>query len=133
MLTDTEKSKVRSMLGYPNAYRYKNTRLESMLSDSDNDTSVQIRACIVGVETAVTELETYSIEGAGLKRVDEIWFDNSGANSRSASLIRSGRRHIARLSIILGCPIANDYFGTLGYAGDSFSQGGSPSGYNNFG
>jgi hypothetical protein len=126
MLTDTQKAQMRLYLGYPDHFRYKHTRLESVLDNLSPEAETQVAsalASIATVETAILE----SVGTAGVKRVDEIWFENGWV--RASQVRKTGRMYVARLSIISGVPIYSDVFGTAGYLGDSFSGGGGGQGY----
>lgn len=131
MLTDTQKAQVRLYTGYPDHFRYKHTRLESVLDNLSPEAETQVisaLASIAIIEAAILD----SIDLSGLKRVDEIWFENGWI--RGSQIRKHGRMYVSRLSIITGVPIYSDVFGTRGYLGDSFSGsgGGAPSGGGNF-
>ena len=129
MLTNTHKAQIRLFLGYPDHFRYKHTRLESVLDNLSAEAETQIAALLTTLTTTIeSALLENGTEGAGIKRVDEIWFENG---SKASSEVRKlGRQYVARISIILEVPIYSDFFGTQGYRGDSFSGsgGGRPTG-----
>lgn len=83
---------------------------------------IELLAKLETIETALIEAGT---AGAGVKRVDEIWFDNGWM--RSSQVRKTGRMYAARISIITGVPIVCDVFGTDGYLG----SGAAPRGYFN--
>lgn len=120
-----ERSKIRLYLGYPDQNRYLNTRLESVMtsiSDEAIDTVRTLLASLATLETMIVD----ALPSEGLARVDEVWFDRE--TSPVAQLRKQGRLHISQLSILLGVPPYSDYFGTAGYAGDSFSGLGGANG-----
>jgi hypothetical protein len=122
MLEETQKAKIRLYLGYPDMLRYRHTRLESVLTNLSPEAEVIIADCLeklVTIEAAILEAGT---SGAGLKRVDEIWFENGTV--RSNEIKKTGRQFVSRISITLGVPIYSDVFGTAGYLGDTFSGSG---------
>jgi hypothetical protein len=138
MLTLREKSKIRLYLGFPDGFRYKNTRLESILENLSEEAEELIRECLVGLkavddgalEVANTVAATASVTAAGIKRVDEIWFETgkttAGAGTQNAgfkTLKDAGKYFAGRLSIIVGVPIANNAFGSGGFGGDGFAPG----------
>ncbi len=121
MLTDMQKAQVRLYLGYPDHFRYKHTRLESVLDRLSPEAETLVARALEKLESIETVLLEAGTEGAGLKRVDEIWFENGTV--RTSEIRRSGRQFISRISIITGVPIYSDVFGSQGYLGDSFSGG----------
>lgn len=144
MLTATQKAQLRLYLGYPDHFRYKHTRLESVLDNLSAEAEVIVADALAklavvevgvanGAEAASTAISTTA---SGIKRVDDVWFFGpSDASSGSSggvafkSLKAAGRFYINRLSIITGVPIYSDVFGSQGYLGDSFSGlGGRPNG-----
>jgi hypothetical protein len=112
-------------LGYPNLYRYKNTRLESAILALDSASQPLIEAEILNIQ-AVDAKIVEALDRVGVKKVDEIeLFGSSKDSSDSLDRIRSvGRQRIGHISVILGVPINTDYYSTKGYPGDSFSAGG---------
>lgn len=125
MLTDTQKAKIRLYLGYPDHFRYKHTRLESVLTNLSAEAETLVGEILTKLDTVEVQLLD-SANTAGIKRVDEIWFETGG--SRLLGVRKSGRTYAARLSIITGVPIYSDVFGSEGYLGDSFSGLGGRSG-----
>lgn len=123
MLSDTQKAQTRLYLGYPDHFRYKNTRLESVLDNLSAEAETQVTSVLASIVIVETALLSAGVTAAGLKRVDEIWFENG--SKRASEIRKSGRMFVSRLSIIAGVPIYSDVFGTGGYLGDSFSSGGS--------
>jgi len=121
MLTDMQKAQVRLYLGYPDHFRYKHTRLESVLDRLSPEAEVLVTKSLEKLETIENILLEAGTTGAGLKRVDEIWFDNGSV--RTVEIRKSGRQFVARISIITGVPIYSDVFGSQGYLGDTFSGG----------
>ena len=128
-LTDVEKAQLRSFLGYPNMFRYKNPRLESAMDGLDDAVLTLVRGAMAKVLSIDDLLNTDGLDAAGVKKVDnEVeFFGRSGAyggESRVDGIRKMGRMHIARISKILGTPINNgsDYFDPNGYAGDHWSS-----------
>lgn len=122
-LTPSEKTKVRMYLGYPSNWRYKHPRLEGVLeNDIDDDVATEIRTALSNIASLETKIASDGISSAGIKRVEDIEFFASG--KVSTELKQWGRFYVNRISILLGVPIYSDIFGTGGYYGDRFSQGG---------
>lgn len=118
MISLMEKAKIRLWLGYPDIYRDHHTRLESILTSVSDEAEVQIRECLAkldNVETLIVE----SSGNVGLKRVDEIWFQDG--KSQITGQMNIGRMYLSRLSIILGVPPYSDPFGKAGFLGNKFS------------
>ena len=125
MISDSSKAQIRLFLGYPDYFRYKDTRLESVLNNLSFDAEDQIAGIITTLQT-VDGLLLAAGKQAGVKRVNEIWFENGWR--RIAEVRKLGRTYVGRLSIIVGVPPYSDYFGTGGYIGDNFSLGGRGNG-----
>ncbi len=127
MLNETQKAQCRLYLGFPDAFRYKNTRLESMLVNLSPEADVMIAALLAQLASLDESLFTSGVAGTGgVKKVDEIEFfptTASGGGGGATAIRKAGRMYVGRLSIILGCPAYSDYFSGSGYAGDSFSGG----------
>lgn len=119
MLTETQKAKIRLYLGYPDYFRSKHTRLESVLENLSPESEDLIGASLTKLDTIEAALLEAGTDGAGVKRVDEIWFDNG--KQRTSEIRKLGRQYVSRISIITGVPIYSDVFGGSGYLGDSFS------------
>lgn len=131
-LTADQKTKVRLYLGYPDQFRYKNTRLESVFDSMSPEAEaliVSYLSTLATVETAILSGPASPLVVAGVKRVDEIWFFEGpgGSNPGFKDLRKAGRYFSGRISIVMGVPIYSNAFGTDGYLGDSFfgSNGGS--------
>lgn len=121
MLTETQKAQIRLYLGFPDKFRYLSTRLESILDDVSPEAEVQVATILTSLDAVEQSLLDTGTDGAGVKRVDEIWLENG--STRSAEIRKYGRQLVGRLSIIVGVPINSDYFGGGGYTGDSFTSG----------
>ncbi len=121
MLSDMQKAQIRLYLGYPDHFRYKHTRLESVLERLSPSAEELVAAALTKLESIEEILVDAGTTGAGLKRVDEIWFETGTV--RTSEIRRSGRQFVSRISIITGVPIYSDVFGSQGYLGDSFSGG----------
>ncbi len=118
MLQPTEKARIRLYLGYPDLLRYKHSRLESMLTSLSDEAETLVRENLAALVTVESLLLT-STGNAGIRRVDEIWFDTG--TSQLTGQRKAGRQYVSRLSILLGVPIYSDVFGGAGYLGDKFS------------
>ena len=126
MLTETQKAQIRMYLGCSDYWHYKHTRLESVLNNISPESETLIVAALDKLATVEAAIMSSGVAGAGIKRVDEVWFENG---SKSVDVVRkTGRQWVGRISIILGVPIYSDIFGTAGYLGDSFSGLGGRSG-----
>lgn len=126
MLANSDKAKIRLYLGYPDHFRYKHTRLESVLDHLSPESETLVVSILANLATIETALLDAGTSGAGIKRVDEIWFENG--TRRTAEIRKLGKQYVSRLSIIAGVPIYSDVFGSQGYLGDSFSGLGGRSG-----
>lgn len=124
-LSNLERTNTRLYLGYSNLNRYKNTRLEGTFDAIDSDAEALIRAILTEIAAVDAVLAaaglTVSAQGT-LKKVDEIeWYNTTTGASNGTGAIARGRSLITRLSIMLGVPVYGDYFGRLGYPGDTYS------------
>lgn len=129
-LTTVEKATIRLLLGFPDQFRFRNTRLESILDNISPEAETLIRTQLTSLALVELQITTATAAAAsGVKRVDEITFkdDINGLNSGLISAEAAGKLYASRISIILGVPINAGYFGKSGYPGDSFfgSNGGS--------
>lgn len=124
MLTETQKARVRQVLGFPDYFRQRHTRLESVLNNLSPESEVQIAATFLLIDEVDVALLKYGTIRAGVKRVDEIWF--SDRYRPLLEIRRLGRTYVGRISVILGVPPYGDYFSGQGYSGDNFS--GPPAG-----
>lgn len=121
-LNDTQKAQIRLYLGYPDHFRYKHTRLESILDNLSPEAEAQVIDCLTSLVTVEAKVLGTSLSSAGIKRVDEVWFFDPLA---SLSVTRNiGKQYVTRISIITGVPIYSNVFGSAGYLGDSFSGSG---------
>jgi hypothetical protein len=118
MLSPIEKSQIRLYLGYPDLFRYKDTRLESTLDALSDEAETLVRGALASL-VIVEALLLKNLSTAGLKRVDDVWFDAAGAMLTQQR--KAGRTYVSRISITLGVNIYSDVFGTQGYLGDSFA------------
>lgn len=119
MLQLAEKARIRQLLGYPDEFRYANTRLESCLNNISDEAVDQARAILTLIATVDNLVLTIGLANIGLKRVDEIWFTDGVTQINQQR--KAGRIFIGQLSILLGVPPYGDYYGTAGYPGDNFS------------
>lgn len=136
--TTAQAAQIRMYLGYPDLYRYKDPRLESILSgDQISDDALALIATILA-QLVANDALVYGTGGqpgiageiAGLKKLEQIEFYQGQALKDQ----RITRGELAgRLSSMLGVPFYGDAMGTQGYPGDSFSASGglgSPGGGN---
>lgn len=119
--------KARLYLGAPDLWRYRDSRLESALDGLDADAEAEVVALLDAIAEAdgLLAADGSAIQSAGLKRAEDIeWYGDgksvTGESSPMQAAAARGRQLINRLSIILGVPIINDYFGRRGYGGDEF-------------
>lgn len=124
-------SRLRSLLGYPDLHRYRNTRLEAAFAVVGADAAAQ-----AAVEAIVAEIDDFDaklvasssvIQSAGLKRAEDVeWYpsgmkgNSSGLTAPMLAIIDQGRIRIGRISTLFGVPVYADYYGRYGYPGDSF-------------
>ncbi len=100
MLTDSQKAQIRLYLGYPDFFRFKHTRLESVLSRLSPEAEDLIAIALAKLEAVEVAITDKGVDTAGIKRVDEVWFENGW---RAATEIRkTGRMYVSRISIITG-------------------------------
>jgi len=119
--TDAQKAKIRRYLGYPDVFRYANTRLESAIEVIGGRAEVQtlVEADLTALDAIDAKLSSAASSQGGIKRVDDIEFYQGQVVSQIQS---DGRRIVGRLSITFGVPIEGDYFGSGGYLGDGWSR-----------
>lgn len=119
-LSNAHKAQIRLYLGYPDLFKYKNTRLESVISDSVLSSEAQ--DLIISALNSLAVVESFilgtAIQMGGLKRVDDVEFF-SGKTTKE--IRHYGKMYVSRISITLGVPVYSDVFGTKGYLGDTFS------------
>lgn len=114
--TNVQKIKIRWYLGYGVTYKQFNTYLEGAIEEAEKDADVVALvvaqlALIDAIDTVLAE----SLEDAGLKRVEEIEFYPDG----QALLYQNqeGKKHVSRLSQLIGVMPSSNFFGTQGYQG----------------
>jgi hypothetical protein len=122
--TDAQKVKIRVYLGVPSINRFRDPRLEGALDvvGADPEAAAEVLAILAKLATVETALDD-ATSTAGLKRADEVeWYPGKGQTGSAAidAQRNVGRRWCSRLSQLLGVPIVNDAFGTLGHGGDWF-------------
>jgi len=144
MFTDTEKLYIRFFLGYPDVYRYANSRLESAIDviGGRPETVILVRAIlaqlikfygldplssdpplidqVIGNKMGASKIKDYDTE-------IEFGSANASKNGSTASTIYNellawARPFVAQLSIVTGIPIANNIFGVVGYQGDNWKS-----------
>lgn len=124
--TTAEASAIRFALGYPDLWRYLNTRLEAAIEIIGNDADASARVRLQLAELATLNGSSYFqnlLLSAGLKKADEVeWYPGmkSGASAPMAGVMERGRMLCAQLSITFGVPINADIFDTQGFPGDDF-------------
>lgn len=127
MLSETQKSDIRLRLGYPDGYRYRDTRLESVLLSLSPEAEVQIASILANLDIVEQQiLDAAAAAALGIKRVDEITFkdDIDGISSGFISAKAAGKYLVGRLSIILGTPLNAKTYSGQGYPGDTFEGNG---------
>jgi hypothetical protein len=127
--SDAEKAQVRLYLGYPDLYRYKNVRLEGVISGNQLSSEAEdlVRVALTNIATVEAKILSRGVGTAGVKRVDEIEFFKSAVYKEMRDW---GRMYVTRISIVTGVPVYSDVFSTQGYLGDQYSAGGLGSKYN---
>lgn len=127
-LTDAQKSDARQYLGYPDNFRQENTRLESVLANLSPTGEAQAVALLANIASIDVAVGTAMTTKGGLKKVDEVEWYADGVQQKGpvGFAIGRGRQFITRLSVLVGCPVYGDFFGSYGYPGDNFSDGGIP-------
>lgn len=127
MLSETQKAQIRTYLGYPDGFRYRDTRLESVMDSLSPEAEVQIASILGNLATVDQQvLDAAAAAALGIKRVDEITFkdDVDGISVGFISAKAAGKYLVGRLSIIVGTPINSRAFGSAGYPGDTFEGNG---------
>lgn len=109
-LTETEKTRVRELLGYNTAYIdfFAEARM-NQLSDTEQ---TKLRALLASCDAVDAKLADVAIGArAGIVQVDEVTFSSDVA--AAARAIRShGRMVIGRIAVMLLTAPHNDYYGT---------------------
>lgn len=120
--TDTERAKIRLYLGYPDLFRYKHTRLESVIADGalSADAEALVIANLTAIDAVLADLGA-KFESGSLKRVDEIEFYQTTSSSQGQAALKKARMHASQISITLGVPFYADPFSSDGYPGDKLS------------
>jgi hypothetical protein len=120
--TSAEATQIRHFLGYPQVYRQSNPRLESaiLVVGNDPDATVLVQGLLAKIEAVRTEIQGTALASAGLKALDKGDVELYPDNQQTRGMKAIGRTHVAELSVIMGVPIANDIFGTVGYQGDAW-------------
>lgn len=125
--SEVQKAQIRRYLGYPDVYRYANTRLESAIDvvGSRPESQTLIESDLAALVAIESKLSTTVLASAGVRKVDEIEFFERG-NLETAR--KEGRRICSRLSVTFGVPLAGNVFGESGYCGDGWMQNVTPMG-----
>lgn len=123
VFTATQQTSIRLYLGYPDSFRYKDTRLESMFMPGaiSDEAITSVLASLTSIAAIETQILGRGLGASGVKAVDEIEFFE-GKNSEE--LRNYGKMYVGRISITLGVPIYSNVFGNHGYLGDKYSAGG---------
>jgi len=133
--TTTQAAQIRMYLGYPDINRYRDVRLEGILTgDVMSDDAVALIVVILA-QLAANDAIMYGTAGvagdvgasAGIKKADEVEFF-AGQSIDDLGKVRE--QLAARLSNMLGVPFFGDAFGEAGYPGDQYTIGvlGPPNG-----
>src|SRR5262245_35792498 len=99
-LSDSQKAAVRTSLGYPDHFRYKHTRLESVLDRLSPEAETLVAATLDKLAAIDAALLKAGTDEAGVERVEEIWFENGWV--RASVIRRTGRMYVGRISVITG-------------------------------
>lgn len=114
--TNVQKIKIRWYLGYGVTYQQFNPYLEGAIQLAEQDADlVDLVVAQLAIIDSVNSVVAESLEDAGLKRVEDIEFYPDGQALFYQN--KEGKKHVARLSILLGVMPNSDYFGTQGYQG----------------
>src|SRR5690349_6720682 len=122
--TALEKAKIRTYLGYPDLFRYKNTRLESALDALSPEGETLVRENLTKLATIDDTTIAEAFANGRLKRVDEIeWHAATSTQLSDHDLaLLQARLWAGRISTIFGVPFYADAFGDEGYPGDKLSE-----------
>lgn len=117
--TEAERVKIRAALCYPDVFRQANTRLESAMNTIEErpDTVEYVRSVLTKIFAIKESIHTITTTSAGVKKVDEIEFFESGQLN---ALRDEGRQYCSNLSDSFGVELHGDFFGKQGYTGDDF-------------
>lgn len=132
-LTAVQQTQIRAYLGYPDLWRYKDTRLEGVIGNTILGPEAEERVTLILRRLVVIDNRMFGdgvtagviLSASGIEQVDEIKFFAGMAIKEVVSI---GRKLINQLSIIFGVPLNADYYGVNGYPGDTYSAGGLGSG-----
>lgn len=119
--SETAKAQIRMYLGYPDDFRFRNYRLESILESLSAESQTLVETALTNLAAIETQILNVTMGVAGIKRADDIEFFQGRAIT---DVRRLGRQYVGRISILTGVPIYSDIFGEGGYLGDGFSEGG---------
>jgi hypothetical protein len=119
--SELERAKIRRYLGYPDVFRFANTRLESAMDVVGERQVVAdlVRQDLADLDRIDAKLSSVAISQGGLKRIDVIEFYEGAVVNE---IRNSADRFRSRLSVTFGVPIASDVFGPDGYTGDNWSR-----------
>lgn len=122
-LTDTEKSQLRSFLGYSQFNRFRNPKLESAMDLIDPGAEAMIRAEIAEVLAVNEALKGTTRTVAGIAQADDARFYSRKDGDRFTAQVREGHMHIARISKTLDVPVrdGSDWFSTASSQQSSWS------------
>jgi hypothetical protein len=123
-LTNTQKTLIRTYLGYSDMSRQGFLDLEGVMNNLAAEAETLVGTYLTqlaAVDAGFTTGSSSALAVAGLKSVDNgavVWQDGAGAVS--AALSSQGRMLVGRLSTILGIPVIHDPYGggsRSGFAG----------------
>lgn len=113
-LTDTQKAKVRAYLGFSSMYI--DTIAETRMNTLTSDEITMVTGYLASLAAIDTKLGSLVGESLGLRRVDEIeWQDGARAALDAARGV--GRMYVMQLSIMLGTTPLADYYGSGSMSG----------------
>lgn len=122
--TAAERIKIRHYMGYPQTFKYANTRLESAMDQAgaDPDMTAHVQALLEKLDEIWDTFSGKGLITAGLRTLDkdDAGFFPGAANSVAGGIASIGRTYANQLSITFGVNLANDVFGTVGYQSDTW-------------
>jgi len=121
-LTDAQKAKIRSYLGYSavygpsDTYRHNRNDLDQAMAVIDAEAELLVEADLALIDTLWGQFTSSSgiVAKAGLKRVDDIEFYQGGQVKDFRSV---GGALVDKLAAYFGVPKAGDIFGSGGLCG----------------
>jgi hypothetical protein len=133
--TDTEAASIRAYLGYGQVFRQYDPRLENAILTVGNlpESLALAQTIMASIATVDAALPGVLLAAGTLEAVNDVKFAATGRSTGTGTTfiegIRAeGRRYIGRLSTLFAVPVASDYFGEDGYAGDDYMGRGNQQG-----